>query len=142
MISKAEILQMARSILKGDGGKMQHPVVEPQREWYIGIGLFVMILVVGGVYTTNKYQYYNNIESTVETSTRTHKVYDQHSAEVALSLFQDRHEKFKDIVETTIQTDDAVETSSTTSGTSTAVSEEDSDESLVPVTDLAPTLAE
>lgn len=119
MISKAEILKMARSILKGEQGAMQHPVVEPRREWFIGIGFFFVVFIAGGVFTAQKYKYYSNIESTVETATKTHKKYDQNSAEFALRIFKERHEKFNAVVSVPVPEEYNTQASSTETGTST-----------------------
>lgn len=119
MISKSEVLKMARSIFRGKGGKMQHPVVEPWREWFIGIGFFALIITIGGMYTANKYQYYSNIESTIDTTTKAHKKYDQNSAELALSIFSERKSVFTSVANAPVVIAPVVQASSTEQGTST-----------------------
>lgn len=65
MISKADILKMAQHVTKRGNDIPDRKLLHPNREWVIGLGIFLVLTIAGAVYNTLLFRYYLGVESTV-----------------------------------------------------------------------------
>ncbi len=62
----------------------------PTREWLLGLFVFTLLIVVGGLYNTHKFWLYKNIHTYEATFSEKVPTYDTSSVEQALQIFKNR----------------------------------------------------
>lgn len=94
MISKKDILKMVRSVTRHRQGKQARALMNPHRDWFIGVGLFIVIAAVGGVFNARSYVYYNTVESQVTEDTVPVKQYRADGVRAAIERYDARSAQF------------------------------------------------
>jgi len=100
MISKKDILNMARKVTKRSHGQSEKKSINPHREWFIGVLFFVLIAVAGGVINARNFVYYNTLESQVTDTTTPIKKYKTETVSYALSIYNERLVNFNALADT------------------------------------------
>ena len=90
MITKADILKMVRGVRKKAQGRYEHKVINPHREWYLGLLLFVVIVVVGVVVNARSYIFYDTLEQNVTDNSEPLERYRQSLVMDALERYEER----------------------------------------------------
>lgn len=98
MISKNDIIKMARRVTHLSQGYKEKKTINPKREWFIGILIFLLIAVVGGVHNALNYVYFNNIEDTVVENPVTVTDYEEEKAKAALEKYRQKKLDFDSLV--------------------------------------------
>ncbi len=62
MIEKNDIIKMAKHVFKRSKGVPDRALMHPKRDWILGLGLFTIVLLGGGVVSAYHYNLYNAIE--------------------------------------------------------------------------------
>jgi len=97
MISKKDIITMARRVRKRAKGRRDARLIHPYREWFIGIALFFVVAAVGGFFTAQEHVYYNNIESYIDESEVDVNEYLDDVALFAIQRYTDRQQTFESL---------------------------------------------
>lgn len=75
-LTNSTFARMTKSVLRGGKAYGEHHLMHPSREWYIGVGFFIAIVVVGGLWavtTYTKYQKVSLYEHSTEAQTEVFK---------------------------------------------------------------------
>lgn len=133
MISKKEILKMVRNISKQSRGGIKRRTVNPQREWFIGIGLFLLVVGVGSVVNAQSHMHYLALDGQVDTTKRPIESYNREEAEHVIEFYTTRANAFTDLLgEVPVVPEDATTTEDTSINSSTD-SEEDEDSGTIDI---------
>lgn len=97
MINTNDILKMARQITKRSQGYHERKILEPNREWLIGVGLFVLIAVGGGIHNALSHVYFDTIDSTVIPTNITIREYNERDANLAIETYQAKQARFLEL---------------------------------------------
>ena len=89
MIDKKSIIKMASAIVRHDKGYPDRRLMHPQREWFIGLVLFAVILIAGSLFAGDIFLTYQNIELSESDSGQSIPIYRASS----LHLTVTRHTK-------------------------------------------------
>ena len=85
---------MAKGVTRRSRGYSDRRVIHPKREWFIGIGIFVLITAIGAFWNIEEYMYYNTIESRAVGESVKPRAYQGEKVEEALQLFTQKQETF------------------------------------------------
>lgn len=124
MISKKDIIEAARRITHQSRGGTVRKLMHPQRDWLIGVGLFMLIALLGGVINAQIHVYYSNLADTIVDETRPIKPYRSDSAKTALEMYEARLADFTAITASRPPVVIESEIATTTNATSSPVSRE------------------
>lgn len=94
MISKTDIIKMTRTVFKRSQGYRKHEVMHPSREWFIGIGLLIVVVVVGGVINALEYRSYNTLEQATKGAPLSINKYSHVLAQKARDRYEGKMQKF------------------------------------------------
>lgn len=94
MISKKDIIAMAKRVTHVSRGYKARKTIEPKREWMIGIVLFLVIAVTGSIFNAANHNYYNQIKDNVVENEVPIKNYQATEATTALENYQAREAEF------------------------------------------------
>lgn len=118
MISKQDILKMARVVTKRSQGYHAPKIVHPNRDWLIGVALFIVVATTGGILNAKTHVVYNNLGTQVGETQITHTEYKTNQADAALMIFRERQKNYKTLMNEiavvpvpVIQSEDSVATS-------------------------------
>ena len=95
MIEKKDILKMVKSVSKRAAGKPDKRLIHPRREWFIGISLFLLIVIVGAVYSAHVYTSLDRLEDSVSESDTSVIRYQAGNVQTALDRYQATQQKFE-----------------------------------------------
>lgn len=71
MISKADIIKMAKHVTRRSAGMPDRAMMHPRREWLLGLSCAFVVMGAGAAYNAFVFQHYSTIESFV-TETQVH----------------------------------------------------------------------
>ena len=94
MIDKKGIIAMARQVAKRSRGYKERKSIDPRREWFLGIGLFLVIAIVGGIFNARNYVYFTNIEKTVVEKPIITQNYQANQVQTALEIYSNKASEF------------------------------------------------
>ena len=115
MIDKKSIIKMASAIVRHDKGYPDRRLMHPQREWFIGLVLFAVILIAGSLLAGDIFLTYQNIELSEGDSGQSIPIYRESSVQNSLDLYQARGEEYDALREKKVMITSPTETSTTTS---------------------------
>lgn len=95
MIKKQDIMAMARNVAKFGRGQQSVKVIHPRREWLIGVVLFFVVLITGGIFNATNYLAYENIEEAVQGEATGMKEYRSTDAEAVAELYAARQAEYE-----------------------------------------------
>lgn len=117
MISKKDILKMTRVITRQSRGYKARKIVHPNREWTVGLLLFMLVAVVGGVLNARTHVYFNNLDEREVQTSMNHVEYNANRADTAFTIFRERQLTFNALTQKkllpsspVIKTEEGVET--------------------------------
>lgn len=93
MIDKKFIKKIVQSVLGKSLQPGDHDIMHPEREWYIGLGVAVVILGIGSYWCVQLYFAYSNVESTPANLSTEQTVYREKEVAQALSELSTRKAK-------------------------------------------------
>jgi len=95
MITKNDIIKMARHLTKQKPKISRHTMFHPEREWTIGLGTAVVLFVAVALYTASLFlEQSKNIDRTVFVE-RTKTNYDQKLIQDVLEQYEAREKEFE-----------------------------------------------
>lgn len=104
MISKKDIAKIAKQILKRQRGLRDHQIIHPAREWFVGLGLSLLILIGGATWSAFTYiEVSKRTVETTETEVVTANVYRADIVNAALSKFRERTDNFNQLLQNRTQ---------------------------------------
>lgn len=65
MISKNDILSMARHVVRRGNDIPDRRLLHPRREWHIGLALAFLIISAGAVWNAQQFRYFGSLESRI-----------------------------------------------------------------------------
>ncbi len=89
---------MARSVTRRTGGRAEHAVIHPRREWLIGLGVCLLIVVVTGVVSARQFIYYDTFDENITPQKIPVQQYDAATAATAISIFEAKQAAFDVLV--------------------------------------------
>lgn len=101
MISKKDILNMVRNVAHRSNGGAEKKTLHPRREWFVGICLFTVISVAGGILDARNFTEYDGLESTIENTTPPITTYNASTAANAKEIYLKRTASFEALVRVT-----------------------------------------
>ena len=97
MIEKKDILKMVRQVTKRAAGKPDKRLIHPRREWFIGISMFMLIVLVGAGYSVQVHSSLDKLEENViENDTRVIR-YQEAEVQKALERYRAAEATFDDM---------------------------------------------
>lgn len=81
---------MTKKVIRRGRRLPDRRLIHPDREWLIGLGIFVILLTAGTVYEVRNFMTYGSLEDTVETESLEKVEYDRNKAVEALESFSDK----------------------------------------------------
>ncbi|MFT5037247.1 MAG: hypothetical protein ACI9VM_000825 [Candidatus Azotimanducaceae bacterium] len=97
MIDKKNILQMVRHVTRHTQGHEQRRLVDPRREWFLGICVFIIIATMGSVLNAKTHVKYNSLESTIVSTNASMIKYDEAAATAAIDLYTQKLSLFDEL---------------------------------------------
>lgn len=94
MISKKDILQMARHIIKRGKGIPDRRLMHPYREWFIGLFGMMCVIGAGATYNAITFRYYNALEDHVVGNQPSAVEYRHDVAERVLTTYEERSAEY------------------------------------------------
>lgn len=94
MIDKKDILKMVHHVSQRAEGKQDKRIIYPEREWLTGMGIFVVIVVVGGVLNALSFQDISHLQSNVTDSDAQVERYQERAVEQALEKYRARRAEY------------------------------------------------
>lgn len=101
MISKKDILKFAKDVSRRTRGVKDHRPIHPRRDWLIGLFVFFVVGIIGGLLSIERYTYYDTIDSTIIAQDRTIKRYNAAGASEAIAAFEARQQAFEEVLQET-----------------------------------------
>lgn len=95
MIDKKSILKMVRDVTRRSHGATSKRATNPQREWFIGLFVFLVIAVTGSVLNARTHVQFSSIEPKLKNDIQTVGSYKQAKVDEALMIFGERKETFE-----------------------------------------------
>lgn len=95
MINKNDILKMARGVFERSQGYRERSMTNPSREWFIGIGFFILVVIIGGIINWHEYTEYSTLEHRTQQSDVRVEKYRYVLAERARALYIARKTEFQ-----------------------------------------------
>lgn len=145
MIQSSDIKKMVRNVLRRDKGLQDSRIMHPTREWFIGLVVLCVIVVVGGGYSALSYVNFDTKEYSDADASQGLITYRAAQVEQAIAKYSNKkneHEQLiGDIPAVIPEPEPATVASSTSDGTSSEVPAEEplSPEIIVPE-EVVPTL--
>lgn len=116
---------MTRTVFKRSQGYQEQKLMNPAREWVVGISILIGIVIVAGVFDAREYFKYNSLASEIEGKTIEIKKYRHSVAERAHQSFDARLQQFNQLKNQVPAVQlPVVSTASSTATTTSAVSSE------------------
>ena len=106
---------MVTAVVRHDKGYPDRRLMHPQREWLIGLILFVTIVLMGGLFAGDIFITYQNIELSEGDSGQSIPIYRDLSVQNSLDLYQVRKKEYDVLREKNIVIPQSAETSTTSS---------------------------
>ena len=97
MIKKDDILKMVKAVTKQAEGKSDRRLLNPKREWAIGLILAVLLLVAASAYSLNRFSYFLKLEETLPASSLEVIDYQHGTMREVLDRFDSRHQEFQNL---------------------------------------------
>lgn len=135
MIKKYDIIAAARAIVHKNKGYRIPVLIHPQRDWWIGIGIFALIVFIGGAVLAKMYVTNDSLDSLTGVEADRIPRYRQEVVSDALSVYRSRAAAYQAFVENRPVAPIVVEVATTTA-TSTEEVVEDSIEAVVTDSEL------
>lgn len=88
---------MARGVFRRSQGYQERALTNPAREWLIGIGLLIVVVITGGVLNRQEYIQYDTLELRSEHSDVVVEQYDYTLAERARTLYIEKKTLFQSL---------------------------------------------
>lgn len=98
MITKQDILKMAKTVFKRSRGKYQHQLMHPTREWLIGLFCSAIFLVVGSVWVWGEFAYYQNLRPEGGQLTQPDVQYREVAVRAAIDRFSEKAVRYNTIL--------------------------------------------
>ncbi len=99
MIKKYDIIAAARAIVHKNKGYRIPVLIHPQRDWWIGIGIFAFLVVVGGVVLAKMYVTNDSLDALVGVEADKIPRYQQEVVNDALNEYRGRTESYHAFIE-------------------------------------------
>lgn len=97
MITKTDILRMVQHIARRSHNIPDTRLMHPGREWAIGLGLFTLTTLIGGVVSARQFWTYESIETQLGEPEVSVRMYDQQKMRAVLDAFDARAIEFQTI---------------------------------------------
>lgn len=97
MFSKEEIFKMVSKIKRHSRGANERRLINPEREWAIGILVFLALLLIGFWYNAVTFSYYRNVEKHITEETVSIPNYNYGTLAKVLERYNERQRKFDEI---------------------------------------------
>ncbi len=94
MINKTDILKMISHVNRKNRGFSDRKIINPKREWGLGLILFFISLVLALAFSAYKYETFFSIEVDVSGGTSSVVRYDENSVARALEHYRELQLKF------------------------------------------------
>lgn len=125
MINSKHILKMAKAAFRHDQGYPERKLIHPQREWFIGLAIFAVLLIGGSIAAGLLFLHYQNIDATVTVSEERVPTYQAGTVADVLALYSAREVRFNELqnsarTQAPLSEEVATTTSATTSTSSAA----------------------
>ena len=97
MIDKKNLIKMAKAIVRHDNGYPDKRLMHPQREWFIGLVLFVVVVLIGSFFAGNIFITYQNIDTSKGDSGKSIPVYRQTIITDALDRYKTHTKEYEQL---------------------------------------------
>ncbi len=97
MITTNDIIKMARRVAQRGDGIPDRKLMHPYREWYIGLGLFFLVVAIGAAYNAFTFRHYSTIENRVRGSGAEIVRYRNEIADRVLEAYRARIAEFSNL---------------------------------------------
>ena len=97
MITKTDIFKLVKKITRHNRGIKERQLLNPEREWAIGILAFTMLLIAGFWYNATLFSYYQNIEDNLTNETVSIPNYNYGTLDRVLMRYDERSRQFEEI---------------------------------------------
>jgi hypothetical protein len=97
MMTKKDIFNMVTHVTKRSHNLKVRKLIDPRREWSLGLFCFVILLIIGLIYNAHNFSYYNNIEKHLTEGDSTVVNYNHGTMGVVLDYYDRREAKFNEI---------------------------------------------
>lgn len=94
MISKKDIIKMARHVTRRGSNIPDNRLMHPYREWFIGLSGAILIAIVGAGYNATVFSHYNSLEGQIAARSLETVKYQREVAERVLEYYGARAEVF------------------------------------------------
>lgn len=97
MINKQDIQKMIKHVARRSRNLPDRRLLRPHREWVVALSSFVVVLVIGGAFSAERFHYLKNIDEHVVHTSQSIVQYRQGTMESVLEYYQARQEKFLEL---------------------------------------------
>ncbi|MCA9365310.1 hypothetical protein KC723_00275 [Candidatus Kaiserbacteria bacterium] len=122
MITKNDVVNMARHIVRKDKGKTDRSLMHPQREWNISILIGGIMLIIGITYSSSSFLHYRSIlndESVAEIKTANYR---EQLVDQVISYYGAKKDSYDHLFNSVVSKSTPVENTESGTATSTATS--------------------
>lgn len=95
MIDKKTIATLLSKLTHGQRKVSAKQTIHPKREWFIGLALFVLVTLFGGLLSVYNFTRFSDIHLTLKASTQTVVSYKEQTVKKALSVFGEKKKNFE-----------------------------------------------
>lgn len=94
MIETKDILKMATHVFKRGQGVYDKRTMHPTREWFLGLFIFSVVVILGGIQSTYSFSRYQNLNTDGGQFSQSMVQFNASLAEKAIALYTKRKEAF------------------------------------------------
>ena len=94
MITKNDIIGMARHITRRGNNIPDMKLMHPTREWFVGLGIVLITVIAGATYNAFSFRYYSSLESRVVGGSAEVVAYRGDAVQRVLATYQTRSATF------------------------------------------------
>ena len=98
MISKKDIISMARQVFRRSQDRQSRELMHPVREWFIGLGAFALVAGAGSLYVWNEFNFYQSLSPEGGQVEMELVSYHEAAAEAAIERFAAKSATYTELV--------------------------------------------
>lgn len=88
-----QLKDMIKSVVRGSKSYGEHNMMSPVREWYLGVGVCLVLVLVGGFFAVSTFIAYQNVSFYEAVATSTPQIYNEKTVKDALRALSERKER-------------------------------------------------
>jgi len=97
MIDKKNILKMTKAVFRKSQGYPDRKLMHPQREWGIGLIIFIGVVIVGSVFAGNVFVEYQHIDVSTSESNESIPSYKKSVVQDALETYRSQTDTYTEL---------------------------------------------